>query len=65
MQKKYPNETNHIEIPKSLNSNEKRNYSPQNIKLDGYSQMPRVIAKPYVNQQLITERNFARKKRSI
>ena len=28
MQKKYPNENNHIDIPKSLNSDEKRNYSP-------------------------------------
>jgi hypothetical protein len=37
MQKQYPNENNQIEIPKSLKSNEKRNYSPQNIKLEGYS----------------------------
>jgi hypothetical protein len=27
--------------------------------------MPRVFAKPYANQKLTTERDFARKKRSI
>jgi hypothetical protein len=54
-----------VELPKSLKSNIKRNYSPQQNLLDGYSQLPRMAAPPYSNNKLQTKTDFSRRKRSI
>lgn len=36
-----------VELPLQLKPNFKRNYVPQNNRLDGYAQMPRMVVPPY------------------
>ena len=47
-----PNEKEQVELPKSLKSNVRRNYSPGMNLLDGYAQLPRQYAPPYSNHKL-------------
>lgn len=65
MQNQNPDEKVQVELPKSLKSNHRRNYSPQNDLLEGYSQMPRALAPPYKNNEENTRKDFARRKRSM
>lgn len=53
-----------VELPLTLKPNFKRNYVPQNQRLDGYAQMPRMIAPPYSNQKLVTQVDAVRKRRA-
>ena len=65
MQNQNPDEKVQVELPKSLKSNHRRNYSPQNDLLEGYTQMPRALAPPYKNSEERTKKDFARRKRSM
>ena len=65
MKQQNPNEKEQVELPKSLNSNERRNYSPQPNLLEGYAQMPRTFAVPYKNQELKVKSDLALRKRSV
>lgn len=65
MENQNPNEKEQVELPKSLRSNERRNYSPQPNLLEGYAQMPRTFAAPYKNEELKIKRDLARRKRSV
>ena len=65
MKQQNPREQEQVELPKSLNSNERRNYSPQPNLLEGYAQMPRTFAAPYKNQELKVKSDLARRKRSV
>lgn len=65
MEFQNPNEKEQVELPKSLRSNERRNYSPQPNLLEGYAQMPRTFAAPYKNQDLKVKSDLARRKRSV
>lgn len=50
MQMDQPNEKNLIERPKSINYSPKNLYRPQNVLLEGYTQMPRQLGEPYGNK---------------
>ena len=52
MRNQNPNEKDHVELPKSLVLDTRRNYSPMNTLLEGYNQMPRQLVPPYQNQYL-------------
>ena len=54
-----------VEIPSQLKPNFKRNYCPQQQRLDGYAQMPRMIAPPYANKQLLIKRDRVTKRRAL
>ena len=53
-----------VELPLQLKPNFKRNYVPQNQLLDGYAQMPRMIAPPYSNQKLMNQIDAVKKRRA-
>ena len=64
MKQANPNESEHVELPKSLKSNATRNYSPQTSHLEGFAQMPRQFASPYQNGKLVLKQDLVRRKRS-
>ena len=64
MKQANPNESEHVELPKSLKTNATRNYSPQTSHLEGFAQMPRQFASPYQNGKLVLKQDLVRRKRS-
>jgi len=64
MQQAEPTEPEHVEYPKSLKSNYKRNYSPQIQLLEGYAQMPRQYNAPYGNDKLSLKQDINKRRRS-
>ena len=64
MKQANPNETEHVELPKSLKTNATRNYSPKTSHLEGFAQMPRQFASPYQNGKLVLKQDLVRRKRS-
>ena len=64
MKNQNPHEKEHVELPKCLILDSRRNYSPQNNLLEGYNQMPRQLSPPYQNNLLHTKRDIVLKLRS-
>ena len=64
MKQNSPNEKIHVELPKSLASNRKRNYSPMTNHLEGFAQMPRQFAQPYQNKKLKLKQDLVQRKKS-
>ena len=61
MKKQYPNEKVQVELPKSLRG-DLLHYTPHNQLLEGYSQMPRLIAEPYSNHSISASRDVVKRK---
>ena len=57
--------TGPVNLPTQLKPNQKRNYVPQHQRLDGYAQMPRMVAPPYANTQLQTHIDGVRRRRAM
>ena len=53
-----------VEPVMALKPNHRRNYVPQSQLLDGYAQMPRMIAPPYQNERLLVHTDFVKRRRA-
>ncbi len=64
LQKGLPANFGGVELPKSLGSPLSRVYSPENFHFEGYSQFPKPVSSPYVNEKLKIQKDLVLKKRS-